>query len=120
VSRELDVRVAKALGQEKPPTWGEVSYDWRAAKEPGTYEGEEWLDTRAYRVVSWPPLYSTNIAAAWTLVEGCEARFYLERDSTGVWAMFGDDLVDGRLADTAPEAISEAWLAWKEHDNETE
>ena len=127
MSRELDVRIAQVLGQEKPPTWGEVSYDWRAAKEPGTYEGQEWLDARAYRAVSWPPLYSTNIVAAWELFEQLGPAWCVSQSDVMGWdddarwwcflpVEFGGTGEEFKGA-TAPEAICKAWLAWKEADD---
>ena len=95
MGRELDVKVAKALGWE----WDDYSLTYEPP--PG--------QTRK--------LWSTDIAAAWELVEMAPQVFYLDLHTGQWWAMYGDDLDGGCFGTTAPEAICKAFLAWKEADD---
>lgn len=130
MGRELDVRVARALGQEKPPTLDDRRYDWGDPFE-GWWQGIYWIDDRSFQEVEWPPRYSTNIAAAWELDgEGwmwefeeiiTPARSYLdvivytERGWFGAEVLFADH-------PTKAEAYATgrclAWLKAKEADSD--
>jgi len=120
MSRELDLRVAAALGQKTPPE--DEATSWELSEDGGgTWYGEEQLRyedgswQRATHIREWPPHYSTNIAAAWELVGALDVGFYLDRAMDGTWyALFDDDLDDGRIADAAAEAICLAFVAAKE------
>jgi len=107
MNRELDVQVAEALG------WRKIEI----TEKPGAPIWV-WSDPVLGPRVSvelWNP--STDIAAAWSLVEQHGGEFYLERAESkhGDWmAMFDDELGDAEFAPTAPEAICRAFLATKE------
>ena len=113
MTRELDVRVAKALGRSEPPELHQPGWCWEE-NEDGTWQGEYWFDPRGWISHIWPPPYSTNIAAAWTLTAHRDLDVYLDfqLDNTRLrwYCLFGEDLDNGQLADTAPEAICKAFL----------
>jgi hypothetical protein len=111
MSRELDREVAeKVMGLTIDPL---VESEW-------TYCF--WSDGKRL------PLYSSNIAAAWLVVEKMRERgcYFRYDDSNGPWALFGVEVWTRfwtAEADTAPEAICRAALSAvkaKEEDNATD
>jgi len=130
MGRELDVRVAKALGDSEPPMLGVLNYFWEA-QEDGTWVGEHhWPEDRAWEEIDWPPFYSSDIAAAWELVP-LLPYFRLERLGY-VWqcqSAHCGDMWDHSImacgcvvvdAPTETEAICQAFLEWKEANDDRE
>jgi len=99
MGRDLDVQVAEALG------WTDVEMAFGGAYGRGALRGKK--PDSAWCLV---PHYSTNIAAAWRLVEQYDGEFYLDHDCGGWYALFGENLDNGCYAPTAPEAICEAFI----------
>jgi len=139
MSRELDVRVARALG------WREVQgptkdYDgpvesFRVLVPPTLTDDQAYKMMPAFGTVQpwfFCKPWQSDVAAAWTLMEmaydaGCVLTIgTLAQKPRGyrveLLDMRGDEFTEHPLvieknADTATEAISEAWLAWKEADD---
>jgi len=75
----------------------------------------DWETDKTYWEKDAIPHYSTDIAAAWLVVEKMNnprvAIESSENEKYGKWfVMFGDDLENGAFADTAPLAICLAAL----------
>lgn len=99
--QELNERVWAAQG------WRECDYckpkEWRWWRN----EAQAYHDSHR----TGPPEYSTEMAAAWELVDEISGRFRLVRQPAGTrWHI---DLTNGQtvFGDTAPEAICNAYLA---------
>ncbi len=109
--RELDALVAEKVMGEKPPEGShyEGGGDWTTFR---------WIQDWACETRHWPPQYSTNISAAWEVVEKFTEAF-ADLDLTvekGVWECVFDtrEIVPRHFlagADTAPHAICLAALA---------
>jgi len=137
MSRELDDRVAKALGYEvmgwepsrpdpEAPTW--YVWSWADEKHPvylahcicdivDEWDEEEILSCGHYAgCLEVVPFYSTDIAAAWELVEMAAGRGWVVtvRQMRRGKAKVRIGLPFSAEASTAPEAICKAFLAWKE------
>src|SRR4051812_76682 len=95
-SRELDALVAKVMGWDKKHRilyTGSDDYYWycTACKEDnngyelGIEESTGWRDKSQCH----GPHYSTDISAAWEVVEkiapACDGEFRVERDESGQW-----------------------------------
>ena len=115
MSRELDVKVARALGQSAPPTLNEQAYVWRL-NDGDTWIGDHWPDDGAYgewMEVSWPSHHSTNIAAAWEL------------DGEG-WQWVFDEIEDAVNTDGLDVLVwnGKGWhsvhVAWKDFPSKAE
>lgn len=102
---EMDAAIAEVLGGPRPP-FGTVMTGWGLSRA--------W---RPYNGLWCPHPFSTDIAAAWELVE----RLYVQWDGffallcdTGHWHCEGvEDFMENRvhaIADTAPLAICRAFL----------
>lgn len=112
--RELDALVAeKVMGWEctiKMNELGEEYTEWSNGK------GGHLSDWGELRMTDVAPKYSTDIAAAWEVVEKLDLLVptrFLVRDVDGwVVANYDEDLrrEDGIVADTAPRAICLAAL----------
>jgi len=131
MGRELDVRVAKALGKSEPPTLHDRDYFWRR-NDDGTFWGDLYLgDSRAWEEVKWPPFYSSDIAAAWELVP-LVPYFGLDRLGDAAWqcqSAHCGDMWDHSImacgcvvvdAPTETEAICQAFLEWKDANDDRE
>ncbi len=129
-SRALDAQVAERVMGWKwygmSPAFAELAgqdHPWvgrRALREDasnGVWTVEATLDMPVHDDFSTFPRYSTDMAAAWLVVEHLRARkirlsIYEELDGGGYYAMFiGAGNGVARSADTAPEAICRAALA---------
>ena len=132
MGRELDVKVAKALGYDKPPDEG---LHWRPDPRglPGTWIGEEQVRytdgswSRSIRLYPWPEHYSSSIAVAWELFEQLGPAWCIAQTDAMGWredarwwcflpVEYGGTGEEFKAA-TAPEAICKAFLAWKEADD---
>jgi len=123
MSRELDAQVAEAMGyvwirlnpchERKNPV--------RALYAPDTWEAENCVkangdEEMAYGWLSRVPHYSTNLAAAWQVVEwmvnngGCPALIY---DDNGHWALTEDGF---QMVPTGDEPQSLSTTFWIEAD----
>jgi hypothetical protein len=122
-NRELDVQIAKSRGYFVGRVNWEIELLY-ATDEAAFQEfvsegitGARWGGNERNRFCIELPHYSTDIAAAWELVEQHDGEFYLDRDPVPGpyrkpwYALFGENLDDGRYAPTAPEAICRAFLA---------
>jgi hypothetical protein len=112
MSRELDALVAEKVMDEQKllvPDDGSIYPDPRYTSW--------WWGRDIHELV---PHYSTDIAAAWLVVEKLAPNmdFYMEiaTKDDGWFVMFGDDLDKACIADTAPLAICRAALKVVEND----
>ena len=133
-NREMDVAMAELMGWRWDDVWGclippeqqakpdEMWSKWKIDDEGVLYREpikENIVSHLSYRgdfsKVNLPK-FSTDIAAAWLVVEKLlpEYDFYFEvsgnRIEDGWFAMFGDDLDKAEVAETAPLAICHAAL----------
>ena len=74
MSRELDVQVAKVLGQPTPPTLKDPMYEWDLF-DNGTWLGTHWFESRGYENMEWPRHYSTSWEAMGELVQLARCGF---------------------------------------------
>ena len=110
--RELDERIAEAKG------WRPHPQDGRGWQHPSD------RDVRGGGIVVYTlKRYSTSIEAAWELVEEMKAdplATEVDLNNQGGWTFDVyrlpgvNDVFQHEPFATAPEAISRAWLAWKE------
>lgn len=105
-ARALDARVAELLGW----TRGRTRYGEMPWYPPGTT-----IETGGRLNI---PRYSTDIAAAWLVVEEMERRgwwFHLHPNDDGIYSMYFHKYQEGKLptgyGETAPLAICRAALA---------
>jgi hypothetical protein len=80
---------------------------------------EEWRDAQGWRYGPNPPLYSTDIAAAWEIAE--KLQLAVIPDASGGWCAghalfrgpgwYEENVNDWEHADTAPLALCRAALA---------
>ena len=120
--RELDLLIASEVMCEEMPGDYKQTRDGRWMKEEPVFDSDGTY-SRAYYLVEWPPRYSTDIAAAWQVVEKLlevlpYQDIHLEHLEWTGWAVGTcfdkseggwDDWV---YADTAPLAICLAALEW--------
>ena len=141
MSRELDMKVAEALGHVDRPCSFDVNEDITQFKD-ATWQcdicgytgeaGKKWHWTDFSHNVDIPH-YRTSIAAAWELYKEADKaglRMVIENEGDGTHSV---DLYRNvcecgcseevawvlvRLVDEIPEAICKAFLAWKDGDDE--
>ena len=111
--RELDVLVMTTRGYREVYN-GEGVYFWRRN-----------ADEMPLLVDSWQP--STDISAAMPLLDemlsAVDAQdrtwvLHRDRDNWAVSEMYHDDLIPIAIGAEAPEAITKAWLIWRESEND--
>lgn len=113
--RELDTEVAlKVMGLQfvikvyEPGSLdmrpGSVNYKFR-------HESQGWR-TPDGELLDELPYYSTDIAAAWEVVEKLDllSTLLLQKNSSGVWGVWNEDTGQVHFGDTAPHAICLAAL----------
>ena len=87
--QELDLLIASEVMCEEMPGDYEQAQDGRWMKEEPIFDSDGTY-SRAYYLVEWPPHYSTDIAAAWQVVEKlvetghCPGLLF---DDDGRWAL---------------------------------
>lgn len=126
MSRELDVKVARALHESEPPMLGVLNYLWEEQVD-GTWMGTHyWPEARAWEEIDWPPHYSDDIAEAWPLFERLGPAWQISQSDPGGWdeayrwwcwlpTEYGGDGTQ-YMAPTPAEAICRAFLAAKEDE----
>lgn len=101
--RELDALIATRIFNQSPPDgFAQSGHEWRRVHQVS-------IDTY-FVVESWPERYSTDIAAAWKVVEQIEKTIYLYRIKSGRWKFRIGSYLATVEADTAPLAICRAAL----------
>lgn len=119
--REMDCEIAKHVLSKEPTLVKEI--EGYLFGEKITLRGDftvrrEWVDAGDYTIpvdsggTDRLPGYSTDIAAAWQVVENLKHKcFYFEIDKTQKYfCLFCDDLDYAVIADSAPLAICRAAL----------
>ena len=113
--REIDAAVAERITKVPPESWSAILEKrgrvvisvggWPTREEAAEYCGHGYGLVNRLRPMPRVPTYSTDIAAAWTIVEHCKIDTVMRR--AGGWIGCGED---GRIdadgfAATAPLAI---------------
>ena len=114
--RDLDAVVAEEMGISSFTT-----HDFFGNPHLSYFDDAPDGERSLYNV----PHYSTEISAAWPLVEemvsaGCEVNIFNKPDGTvEIEVMEGEDsVVWTQVQNTAPEAICKAYLLWRESEND--
>jgi hypothetical protein len=66
MTRKLDVLMAGAIGEAPPEGYEKVGDHWEM-EVPELYEDGTYA--RSWSIHTWPPLFSSHVAAAWRAVE---------------------------------------------------